>query len=96
MSQVGMNGPTQFTLYKMDVSGAKRTITLAKSGGFAFSKKSSSGSDNYSTSIRKIREGYFEMVVDRRLPKGEYAFVIMSTGMDAMRGGATLFCFGVD
>ena len=96
LSQVGMNGPSQFTLYKMNASGNKRSIVLAKSGGFAFSKKSSSGSEKYSTSIRKIREGYFEMVVDKPLPKGEYAFVIMAMGMASMNGGAVLFCFGVD
>jgi len=32
----------------------------------------------------------------KKLPPGEYAFVIRSQGMDMMRGGATLFCFGVD
>jgi hypothetical protein len=92
----GMNGPSQFTLYKMEVSGGKRIVVLAKSGGFSFGKKSTSGSDKYSTSMRKIREGYFEMVVDKRLPKGEYAFVVPATGFGGAGGGAILFCFGVD
>ncbi|MDP4149624.1 MAG: hypothetical protein Q8927_09420 [Bacteroidota bacterium] len=92
----GMNGPSQFTLYKMEVSGGKRSIILVKAGGFSFGKKSSSGSEKYSTSMRKIREGYFEMVVDKRLPKGEYAFVTLSGGVQGMHGGANLFCFGVD
>jgi hypothetical protein len=92
----GMNGPSQFTLYKMEVSGGKRIIVLAKAGGFSFGKKNNSGSDKYSTSMRKIREGYFEMVVDKRLPKGEYAFVVMAAGVGGMHGGANLFCFGVD
>jgi hypothetical protein len=96
IAQAGMQGPNQFTLYKMEVSGGKRVIVIAKSGGFSFGKKSSSGNEKYSTSIRKVREGYFEMVVDKHLPKGEYAFAILAMGMGSMHGGATLFCFGVD
>lgn len=96
MTQAGGQGPNQFTLYKMEVSGGKRVIVLAKSGGFSFGKKSNSGNEKYTTSIRKVRDGYFEMVVDKRLPKGEYAFAILSMGIGSMHGGATLFCFGVE
>jgi len=90
----GANSPENFTLYRMDASKGKRTILLVKAGGY-FSKKGGE-SEKYSISTKKIREGYFEMVVDKKLPRGEYAFVIRSQGMDAMRGGATLYCFGVD
>jgi len=90
----GGNSPDNFTLYRMEVSRGKRIITLVSSGGY-FSKKSKE-SEKYSTSTKKVRDGYFEMVVDKKLPAGEYAFVIRSQGMDAMRGGATLYCFGVN
>lgn len=90
----GMNSSETFSLYRMDASKGRRTILLMKSGGY-FSKKGGE-SEKFSTSTKKIREGYFELVVDKKLPPGEYAFVIRSQGMDAMRGGATLYCFGVD
>lgn len=90
----GANSPENFTLYRMDASKGKRTILLVKAGGY-FSKKGGE-SEKYSISTKRIREGYFEMVVDKKLPPGEYAFVIRSQGMDAMRGGATLYCFGVN
>jgi hypothetical protein len=35
-------------------------------------------------------------VIDKPLPKGEYAFTMMGMGMQAMDGGVTLFAFGVD
>lgn len=88
------NSPESFSLYRMDASKGKRTILLMKAGGY-FGKKGSE-SEKYSLSTKRIREGYFEMFVDKKLPPGEYAFVIRSQGMDMMRGGATLFCFGVD
>lgn len=94
MNAGGANSPENFTLYRMDASKGKRTILLLKAGGY-FSKKGGE-SEKYSISTKRIREGYFEMVVDKKLPRGEYAFVIRSQGMDSMRGGATLFCFGVE
>jgi len=94
LNLTGANSPQNFTLYRMEASKGKRTILLVKSGGY-FSKKGGE-SEKYSISSKRIREGYFEMVVDKKLPPGEYAFVIRSQGMDAMRGGATLYCFGVD
>jgi hypothetical protein len=90
----GANSPDNFTLYKMDASKGKRTILLVKAGGY-FGKKGGE-SEKYSISTKKIREGYYEIVVDKKLPAGEYAFVIRSQGMDSMRGGVTLYCFGVD
>jgi hypothetical protein len=35
-------------------------------------------------------------MIDKSLPKGEYAFTMMAIGMQAMDGGMTLFAFGVD
>lgn len=95
LNLTGANSPQNFTLYRMEASKGKRTILLVKSGGY-FNRKGGGESEKYSISSKRIREGYFEMVVDKPLPPGEYAFVIRSQGMDAMRGGATLYCFGVD
>jgi hypothetical protein len=52
-------------------------------------------SEKYTFSARKIKEGYWELVVDKPLPKGEYAFTMMGmgTGMD---GSTVIFAFGVD
>ncbi|WP_431216954.1 hypothetical protein ACQ86N_21820 [Puia sp. P3] len=90
----GANSPDNLSLYRMDAAKGRRTILLVKAGGY-FSKKGGE-SEKYSLSTKRIREGYFEMFVDKKLPPGEYAFVIRSQGMDMMRGGVTLFCFGVD
>jgi hypothetical protein len=90
----GLN-PSQIALYKMDISHDKRIIALAKGGGFNFSKKSGPAG-TISTSFRKVRDGYFEIVLDKKLMPGEYAFVIQQTGMAAAGGGVVLFCFGVN
>jgi hypothetical protein len=52
-------------------------------------------SDKYTFSARKIRDGYWELVIDKPLPKGEYAFTATGMGMDVMNG-TVLFAFGVD
>jgi len=92
----GMSDPaTSVTLYKADASKGTRKIYMMKTGG-AFSMGKNKSSDKYTFSVKKIREGYWELVVDKPLPKGEYAFVTMNGysgtgGMDAL-----LFAFGVD
>ena len=83
------------TLYKTDASKGTRKIYMMKTGG-AFSMGKNKSSDKFTFSVKKIREGYWELVVDKPLPKGEYAFVTMdgysgTGGMDAL-----LFAFGVD
>jgi len=50
----------------------------------------------YSFSVRKVREGYWELVIDKSLPKGEYAFTVQGTGMSNMDGSVTIFAFGID
>ena len=92
----GMGDPAHdITLYKTDVSKGTRKIYMMKTGG-AFSMGKNKSSDKHTFSVKKIREGYWELVVDKPLPKGEYAFVTMNGysgtgGMDAL-----LFAFGVD
>ena len=86
---------TAITLYKTDAGKGTRKIYTMKTGG-AFSMGKNKSSDKFTFSVKKIREGYWELVVDKPLPKGEYAFVTMNGysgvgGMDAL-----LFAFGVD
>jgi len=91
----GSLNPSQIALYKMDVSHDQRTVVMAKGGGFNFGKKSSSGGVQ-TTSFRKVRDGYFEIVLDKKPAPGEYAFLVQQTGMASANGGVILFCFGVD
>lgn len=78
------------TLYAMDTKKGVRSIIMGGSSG-AFSKKQKS-SNKYAISFRKIKDGYYEIVVNKMLPKGEYSF--MNSGMGSM--DLTLFAFGVD
>ena len=94
----GMMDPSRMiTLYQVDPEKAVRKIILMKSGGaLPFASKKPKSSDKYSFSVRKIREGYWELVIDKSLPKGEYAFTVMGAGMGSMDGSVTIFSFGID
>ena len=91
-----MTDPTNMiTLYKVNVQKGIRKVLLQKSGGaLPFSNHKTTSSDKYSISMKRIREGYWELVVDKHLPKGEYAFTLM--GLGGTGGDATLFSFGID
>jgi hypothetical protein len=78
------------SLYSMDQKKGGRTLVFQSMGG-AFSKNKKSN-NKYTLSFRKIRDGYYEIVVDKMLPKGEYSF--MNSAMGTME--MTLFAFGVD
>ena len=93
-----MNDPSStITLYKAESEKGKRKILMQKSGGaMPFASKKSKSSDKYTFSVKKIREGYWELVIDKTLPKGEYAFSMMGMGMGNMDGSTLLFAFGVD
>ena len=91
---MGNVNPSQIALYKLDASHDKRLIVVARAGGI-FNKKSSTTA-TLTTSVRKIRDGYFEIVPDKKLLTGEYAFAIQQTGVTSMGGGVVLFCFAVD
>lgn len=69
---------------------------MQKTGGY-FSSHKNQTSDKYTFSLKKIREGYWVLVVDKPLPKGEYAFSMMGmmSGAD-MTGAHTVFAFGID
>jgi uncharacterized protein YxeA len=94
----GMNDPAStITLYKTESEKGKRKILMQKNGGaMPFASKKTKSSDKYTFSVKKIREGYWELVIDKTLPKGEYAFSKMD--MTAMSSGMSflLFAFGID
>ncbi len=94
----GMNDPAStITLYQVESANGKRKVLLQKNPGMMpFGSKKQKSSDKYTFSVKKIREGYWEMVIDKTLPKGEYAFTMMGMGMGNMDGSTTLFSFGVD
>ena len=92
----GMMDPTSMiSLYKAETAKGKRKILMQKTGG-AFGGKKSQSSDKYTFSAKKIREGYWELVIDKPLPRGEYAFSMMGIGMGNMDGSTTLFAFAID
>ena len=68
------------SLYKATSAKNKRKILMQKAGG-AFGGKKSQSSDKYTFSVKKIREGYWELVIDKPLPRGEYAFSMIGMGM---------------
>jgi len=81
-------------LYSMTTEKGKRSIVLQSYQGMRLLGKPKKESIKYTLSIKKIKEGYTEMLVDKPLPKGEYGFLIMSLG--SMDGQYLLFTFGVD
>jgi hypothetical protein len=98
MSMGGMMDPSNsLTLYRMDVAKGERKIYMMKSGGaLPFSNHKNQSSDKITFSIKKIRDGYWVLVTDKPLSRGEYAFTMMGMGMGNMDGSTTLFAFGVD
>ncbi len=84
------------TLYKVETAKGKRKILMMKMpGAMSFGKKAQS-SDKIPFSVKKIRDGYWELVIDKPLNKGEYAFSMMDTGMGSMNWETTLFAFRVE
>lgn len=65
-------------------------------GAMSFGSKKMKSSDKRSFSVKKIRAGYWELVMDKPLTKGEYAFSMMTIGMGSMNAETTTFSFGVD
>jgi hypothetical protein len=86
-----MEDPSKTTsLYDMKPEDGKRKILTQSTGLMGKSKKTAK---KYTLSIKKVKDHYFEILVDKSLPKGEYAFVVMSMGMDQ---SYALFAFGID
>ncbi|MFL5738580.1 MAG: hypothetical protein ACJ75B_00075 [Flavisolibacter sp.] len=89
--------PSQTTsLYSLEVSKDKRELIMQSYSGMKLLGKPKKESIKYTLSVKKIRSGYYELVVDKPLPKGEYAFMIMAMGMASMNGSYLLFAFGID
>jgi hypothetical protein len=82
------------SLYNLSSSKGKRNIVIQSYNGMKVLGKSKKESIKYTLSIKQIREGYYELQVDKPLPKGEYAFLMNS--MTSMDGSSLLFAFGVD
>jgi hypothetical protein len=94
----GMNDPAStIVLYKLETGNSNRKVLLQKNPGMSpFGSKKQKSSDKYTFSVKKVRAGYWELVIDKTLPKGEYAFTMMGKGMSTMDGSTTMFAFGVD
>ena len=95
MMNMRMNPSDMITLYKAEEGKGKRKILMQKIGG-AFGSKKLQSSDKYTFSVKKIRNGYWELIVDKPLPRGEYAFSLMGMGTSSMDGSTTLYAFGID
>jgi hypothetical protein len=86
-----MEDPSKTTsLYEMKPDKGVRKILTQASGLMGKSKKTAT---KYTLSVKKVKDHYFEIIVDKSLPKGEYSFVVMSMGMDQ---SYLLFAFGID
>ncbi len=87
-----MDDPSKTTtLYNMQSGKGKRKILLQSMGMMGKSKKTSTV---YTLSIKKVKDKYYEIIVDKNLPKGEYAFVMMSAA--SMDGSYPVFAFAID
>jgi hypothetical protein len=85
------------TLYLAKSEKDKRKVFLQKNGGAnPFASHKNQSSDKYTFSVKKIREGYWELVIDKTLPKGEYIFTMMNMGFGNMDGSTLLFAFAID
>ena len=87
-----MEDPSKtITLYNMQSAKGNRKIILQSMGIMGKSKKTSKV---YTLSVKKIKDSYYQMTVDKDLPKGEYAFILMS-GATA-DGSYPVFAFAVE
>lgn len=86
-----MMDPVQnISLYSMKGEKGKRKALLQSMGIMGKSKNTSV---KYTLSIKKIKDNYYELIVDKQLPKGEYTFVNMNMSMDQ---SFALFAFAVE
>ena len=86
------------TLYKAETGKGMRKVLLMKTPGMLpFGGKKIKSSEKLGFSVKKIREGYWELVIDKNLSSGEYVFVMTSNSAMGMATGAgTVFAFGID
>lgn len=93
-----MNDPSNtITLYKVESSGGNRKILLMKSpGAMPFGSKKTKSSDKFTFSVKKIREGYWELIIDKNLAAGEYAFSMTDMKSMTMSMGVIIFAFEIN
>ncbi|MGZ5248062.1 MAG: hypothetical protein ACXWCR_13215 [Flavitalea sp.] len=84
------------SLYKAEVGKNERKVLLAKSGGMISIGKKANSSSKYTFSVKKIRDGYWELVIDKPLPKGEFAFIIQDGISMSINGDVVLFAFAIE
>jgi len=90
-----MDDPSRTTsLYSMSVEKGSRKIIMQSFAGMKLISKAKKESTKYTLSIKKVKSGYYELVVDKPLPRGEYAFLVQGSG--SADGSSTLFAFGVE
>lgn len=91
-----MNDPSQTTsLYNAYPVQGNRDVVIQSGSGMRILGKTKE-SKKYTFSVRKIRPGYLELVLNKPLPKGEYIFVVTGGFEINMDASATLFAFGID
>lgn len=85
------------SLYSAFPEGGNRKVTLQMAQGMKMLGKEKKSSKEYSFSVKKVKPGYYELVIDKTLPAGEYAFSMMNMmGGSGMDGSTTMFAFGID
>lgn len=96
-SGMGTDPSQMISLYQAESSKGKRNISLITAQGMGLLGKAKKESKKYSFSVKKIREGYYEMIIDKPLPKGEYAFILTASGTGSgMDGSYPVFAFAVE
>jgi hypothetical protein len=94
---MAMSDPAQnISLYKTQPGKNARKVVLIKSGGMMSMGKKAQTSNKYTFSAKKIREGYWELLIDKPLPKGEYAFVLTGAAGSSIDGSVVLYAFAID
>jgi hypothetical protein len=93
-----MSDPSNMiTLHKAETSKDKRKVLVSKTPGMMpFGSKKMKSGDKFSYSIKKIRQGYWELVIDKPLPRGEYIFTMMNMSSGNMDGSTLMFAFAID
>jgi hypothetical protein len=86
----GMAGdPSSINLYKLSSDKDGRKAVLSQ-GGLGKKKEN----NKYTFSVKKIKDGYYELIIDKTLPKGEYLFTTMAYGN--VDGSSNSYAFGID
>jgi len=78
-------------LYKMEPSKGKRKIAMISSNA---SPQKFEQAESLPLNFQRISEGYYEFVIDKPLPRGEYAFVIKRN--DSLTNEVVIFAIGVE